>query len=322
LEPSETASEDVLRKRPNNTTSNIYQLKSDYESFTAPNYFFQVDLGSKRPVAEVSNSASSKKPRPGYICKSCHSSEHFFRDCPHKDAAMMNRPEYICHICHEPGHRIQSCPKKTSAGTLNSSTPSACWFCLANPAIRKHLIIEIWDEVYLTLAKGGLIPEHLIIIPIEHIPSNSNLKGNLKLEMDSKLAKIDSVFKSKGKALCYFAIHQNPAHHLHYQLVGIPFDKIEEFRKFAHTFSQEKGYPLTLPENYHDELVTEFRIIVFGTDIKLRHEIENNSFFPANFGRELVATFLGLENRIDWRLSPLTEDDERSLVKEWKVALI
>lgn len=31
---------------------------------------------------------------------------------------------------------------------------SKCWFCLASPAVEKHLVVTVGNRVYLALAKG------------------------------------------------------------------------------------------------------------------------------------------------------------------------
>jgi CWF19-like protein 1 len=43
-----------------------------------------------------------------------------------------------------------------------------CWFCLASPHVEKHLIVSIGDFCYLAMAKGGLVSEHCLILPIGH----------------------------------------------------------------------------------------------------------------------------------------------------------
>jgi hypothetical protein len=50
--------------------------------------------------------------------------------------------------------------------------PGVCWFCLANPKVEKHLIIAIGNHSYLALPKGGLVPEHVLILPIGHCASS------------------------------------------------------------------------------------------------------------------------------------------------------
>lgn len=88
-----------------------------------------------------------------------------------------------------------------------------CWFCLSNPDIaydlfhstsglgsylrffifcRKHLIVSIGEECYLTLPKGQMIPTqsaadhvdvpgggHVLIVPITHYPTYSSIPPDL-----------------------------------------------------------------------------------------------------------------------------------------------
>ena len=108
-----------LAKRPDDCTSNPFSpiassdSKGESSSMTessAPNYFFQVsgDLGSKRRYDHDISAAQLKRPPSGYVCKKCHGSDHFFRDCIYKDSNLnSNSKTYVCHICHEPGHLIR-----------------------------------------------------------------------------------------------------------------------------------------------------------------------------------------------------------------------
>ncbi|GIX73022.1 CWF19-like protein 1 [Caerostris extrusa] len=57
---------------------------------------------------------------------------------------------------------------------LNVSQES-CWFCFTNPDIEKQLLLSIGYYSYITLAKGGLVKDHLLIIPMEHVPASINL---------------------------------------------------------------------------------------------------------------------------------------------------
>nr|CAD7434267.1 unnamed protein product [Timema monikensis] len=52
---------------------------------------------------------------------------------------------------------------------------ATCWFCLQSSDVEKHLVISIGDEAYLALAKGGLVPEHLLILPVTHHQSLSDV---------------------------------------------------------------------------------------------------------------------------------------------------
>lgn len=57
-----------------------------------------------------------------------------------------------------------------------------CWFCLQNPNCDAHLVVSVGkvacgyyilfifliivQEIYLALAKGGVVDEHLLVVPI------------------------------------------------------------------------------------------------------------------------------------------------------------
>lgn len=311
----------MLQKRPSGTTENPYSAKVSSVELEPPNFFFQTTLGSKR--AAVTNDAPVKKPPPGYMCKRCHSESHFLRECPYKDSGLAERPQYICHICHEPGHKIQNCPNKSESGSLNKSVPSACWFCLSNPELKRHLIVDIWEEFYLTLAKGGLNSQHLILIPVEHLPANSLISHVTRLELDSHLNNINKVFAQKSEVLVIFCLKQNPLHHLHYQVISIPAESVSKFEDFLLSFSQRKNHILEPFTKDMQEPETFFELTLLSGDGRKswHHQIESKAYFPANFGRELMAEFLGLTDRLDWRLSPLSESEEILIVNEWKKAL-
>ncbi|EPQ57901.1 hypothetical protein GLOTRDRAFT_36948, partial [Gloeophyllum trabeum ATCC 11539] len=156
----------------------------------------------KRPIddSEPENFIWGNKPRPGYKCRKCDSTEHYIQDCPERDKP----PEgYICNRCKEPGHYVRDCPTKHQLGDTGGRKPregyvcracastehyiddcpvakagpkevsrrgkkgppkeitaDECWFCLSNPNVAKHLIVSIGAECYVTLPKGQIIPTH------------------------------------------------------------------------------------------------------------------------------------------------------------------
>lgn len=75
-----------------------------------------------------------------------------------------------------------------------------CWFCLQNPNCDAHLVVSVGavrpecpgccgvpcaalsdatQEMYLALAKGGVVDEHLLIVPIYHYSSMVALPGKI-----------------------------------------------------------------------------------------------------------------------------------------------
>src|SRR5690606_9346089 len=102
--------------------------------------------------------------------------------------------------------------------------------CLSNPDIEKHLIISIGNEVYLTLAKGAITPNHILIIPIEH---QSSIFGSYKkLEMEAyqyKKALVDCFSKLNQSVVFWersmVGYHSEDRLHAHLQAIPIPKDK-------------------------------------------------------------------------------------------------
>ncbi|KAJ8883083.1 hypothetical protein PR048_014922 [Dryococelus australis] len=70
-------------------------------------------------------------------------------------------------------------PKNDDGGPARKQRPvfdqESCWFCLSSADVEKHLVISIGEEAYLALAKGGLVPDHLLILPVTHHQSLSDV---------------------------------------------------------------------------------------------------------------------------------------------------
>ena len=328
-----------LAKRPDDCTSNPFSpiassdSKGESSSMTessAPNYFFQVsgDLGSKRRYDHDISAAQLKRPPSGYVCKKCHGSDHFFRDCIYKDSNLnSNSKTYVCHICHEPGHLIRNCPKRderTDRATDEKSravAPGSCWFCLSNPAAQKHLIVDIGEEVYLALAKGPLTPEHVIIVPIEHISSTaSDFDLVMKEELEKFMRKVSE--SHEGKQSIFFRMSSNPSHHYHLQSVSVDSGKLQSFLEFLEDFSIKLGYNFK-ESGSGDSLINgsffEFSYINSGGKIiRLAHTYDPSAFFPAQYGRQVLANFLNIEGGADWKKQLYTEEDEKIFVSHLK----
>ncbi|KAG7231767.1 hypothetical protein INR49_010405 [Caranx melampygus] len=74
-----------------------------------------------------------------------------------------------------------------------------CWFCLASPQVEKHLVISIGTHCYLALAKGGLTPHHVLILPIGHYQSVVELSSEVVEEMEKYKSALRSFYRSKGE---------------------------------------------------------------------------------------------------------------------------
>lgn len=337
LVPSKLATPLALAKRPEDCTTNpflpVASTAKDSEDSpkVAQNYFFQVndETSGKRRFNNDSNTAQQlKRPPPGYVCKKCHADSHFFRDCIYKDSTLQPdaKSTYICHICHEPGHHIRNCPKKDEQAIQSTSksaktvAPDSCWFCLSNPAARKHLIADIGEEVYLALAKGPLTSEHVIIVPIEHVSSTAaDISESLNGELETYMRKVNSLHE--GKCAIFFKMSANPTHHFHIQAISIDRIRLFDFLEFLEDFSVKLGYNFKpkQTEQASDSAHFEFSYISEdGPLVNLAHEYDPSAFFPAQYGRQVLAAFLEIEGGADWKTLLHTEDDEKAFVSDLK----
>merc|ERR1712217_1015038 len=45
-----------------------------------------------------------------------------------------------------------------------------CWFCLVNPKVEKHMIVNSTTDVYVACARGAILPSHVMVLPVKHAP--------------------------------------------------------------------------------------------------------------------------------------------------------
>ena len=79
-----------------------------------------------------------------------------------------------------------------------------CWFCLSGAEVEKHLIVSIGDHSYLALPKGGLTPDHVLILPIAHYASLLDIPEEVETEISKFKKALKSCFKKQGKSVVFF----------------------------------------------------------------------------------------------------------------------
>lgn len=79
-----------------------------------------------------------------------------------------------------------------------------CWFCLSSPNVESHLITSVGEYYYCALAKGPLLPDHALIMPIEHMPNTLSLSQECEKELEHLQNSFRAYFKRQGKEAIFF----------------------------------------------------------------------------------------------------------------------
>jgi hypothetical protein len=96
---------------------------------------------------------------------------------------------------------------------------SSCWFCLSSPDVESHLVISIGDGYYCALAKGPLVPEHVLVIPVEHFPTTITMPAEPEAELRRYKNALGKYFEKQGKAAVYFEWVSQQSRHANLQVI-------------------------------------------------------------------------------------------------------
>ncbi|XP_058666639.1 CWF19-like protein 1 isoform X1 [Ammospiza nelsoni] len=201
-----------------------------------------------------------------------------------------------------------------------------CWFCLASPEVEKHLVVSIGTHCYLALAKGGLSPDHVLILPIGHYQSVVDLSSEVLEEVTKYKAALKEFFRSKGKRYVLFERNYR-SQHLQLQVIPVPLDLCtsEDIKEAFITQAQEQQIELLeIPE--HSDLAqvaqpgVPYFYVELDTGEKLFHRIRGR--FPLQFGREVLASeaLLAQPQRADWRQCAAQRPEEAAQARAFRQA--
>ncbi|KAK0154510.1 CWF19-like protein 1 [Merluccius polli] len=191
-----------------------------------------------------------------------------------------------------------------------------CWFCLASPQVEKHLVVSIGTHCYLALAKGGLTPYHVLVLPIGHYQSVVELASEVVEEMEKYKAALHKFYKSRGERCVSFERNYR-SQHLQLQVVPVPLDKCstEDIKEAFMVQAQEQQMELMeIPEHTDLKQIappgTPYFYVELDTGEKLFYRIQKH--FPLQFGREVLASeaLLNVPTRADWKECKQTREEE------------
>lgn len=219
--------------------------------------------------------------------------------------------------------------------------PTTCWFCLASPNVEKEFIVSIGDNAYLATAKGGLVEDHLLILPIEHIRSTLDTTDNDLSDVQKFKDALVKYFDSKGKIVAFYE-RNFKSQHMQIQVVPLPKECLMEsdqgsgdemLTKAIIAMIRDHGLHYNvIPDglNLRDVLnpgLPYFHLQIPAinwqvcVNINTRRKNEDGSLFmfPMQLGREILAHILGLDPQLShWKNVILSKDQEAARAIEFR----
>ncbi|XP_015599550.1 CWF19-like protein 1 [Cephus cinctus] len=194
-----------------------------------------------------------------------------------------------------------------------------CWFCLSSPQVSKHLVISVGTEVYVALAKGGLVKDHFLILPITHHQNLAILPENVAKEVKLYKKAVTKYYASTDKVPVFFERNYKSSH---CQLQAVPVHK-NQAPAIKETFQELascNNFQLSeLPLHTQLQQIAQPGTLYFYVELPngeaLYYRIKKD--FPLQFGREVLASdrILDINDRSDWRDCQMDKEEETELAK-------
>ena len=77
-------------------------------------------------------------------------------------------------------------------------------FCLASTSVKIHLIVAVGEAVYVSLPRGGVADWHVLLVPIDCVPTRAQLSPLAARELITYQDTIERMFASQGLACLRF----------------------------------------------------------------------------------------------------------------------
>ncbi|KAM0026666.1 putative transcription factor C3H family [Helianthus debilis subsp. tardiflorus] len=331
--PASTMSSTEISTKPPNTTlspytfverpANAHEAKKRSADVANDSQYWRYDV-SKRQKVGGGDSAR--------LCFKFVSSD----SCPQGDKCHFNhdmdaRTQSMRGVCFEflnkgKCERGEGCNRKHS---LQEGRSKECWFCLSSPNVESHLITSVGENCYCALAKGPLVPDHVLILPIEHLPNTLSSPPEFEIELVKLQNSLRAYFKSRKKDVVFFEWVYVKTSHANLQAIPIPSNRASAVKDIFNLAAEKLGFKFMelksdnslegrrLLRDQFDGKFSVFYVELPGGTI-LSHTVEENEKFPVQFGREVLAGLLNMADRADWRNCKLDKEEEIKMVERFK----
>lgn len=92
---------------------------------------------------------------------------------------------------------------------------------MSSPNIESHLVISVGENYYCALAKGPLVQDHILIIPVEHSPSTLSLPSECETELAKFQGSLKKYHNNNEKEVVFFEWASKRSTHANLQVKGV-----------------------------------------------------------------------------------------------------
>ncbi|XP_030489769.2 zinc finger CCCH domain-containing protein 64-like [Cannabis sativa] len=210
-----------------------------------------------------------------------------------------------------------------------SARSKECWFCISSANVESHLIISIGENFYCALAKGPLVKDHVLVIPVEHLPNTIALSQQCESELDRFQNSLKKFYKNQEKEAVFFEWVSKRSTHANLQVIPVPSSKAAAVQNIFNFAADKMGFKFEVTKfnnnlEGRNSLRTQFdkNLSFFYVELPdgtiLSHVVGENEKFPAQFGREVLAGLLDMAKRADWRTCTCSKEEETKMAGDFK----
>lgn len=188
-----------------------------------------------------------------------------------------------------------------------------------------HLVVSVGQHNYLALPRGAINPQHVLVCPIDCVPSRVHLSADGKVELTAFCQSISKFYTSLGMVMICFerAIRTKSGRdHMQVHCVPIPATKLaqvmgvfqakaDEYSLHFHELSEPvEQAVLSMEGGPYQEYFYIDLPAAEGRKQFVYVQEEGAHAFPMQFGIEVAVTVLGCPERVHWKHCLLTEGQE------------
>ncbi|CAK9140534.1 unnamed protein product [Ilex paraguariensis] len=322
-----TVHTDGAAKRPGDSISDLQYWRYDV-SQKRQKYG---DGGGDKLCFKFISSGSCSRGEKCYFRHDADASEHYMRgvcfDFLNKGKCERGPDCNFKHSLQGEGER--SVDRRLGSGNVVANRSKECWFCMSSPNIESHLITSIGEHYYCALAKGPLVPDHMLIIPVEHSPNTLSSLPECETELGRFQNSVKAYFKNQGKEVVFFEWVFRRGTHANLQVIPVPSSRASTVQDIFNLAAEKLGFKFMVVKSdkssegrkllrmQFDRNCSLFYVELPGGAI-LAHAAEDNEKFPTQFGREVLAGLLNMADRADWRNCKLSKEEEIKMAESFK----